>query len=156
MTIEGHAREQCGACDCCKAQDSGRCKAWSTPNPHPPSSGGASSTVSEAKAKNLLGGVEKLAAQEERMTEATTKLLAVVSEAGGGPWGADAALTETDLIEWLGVQQDRVDDLKEKLIQREREIARMAEVEEDGRATTLEPPERNAAISRPQVSFRAL
>ena len=126
VTIEEHARERCGACDPCKAQHCGRCKAWSTPHPYPPSSGGASSTVSKATAKNLLRGVEKLADHEERMTEATTKVLAVVSEAGGGPWVADAGLMETDLIVWLGVQQDRVKDLKEKIIRREREIARLA------------------------------
>ena len=72
-----------------------------------------------------------MAAQEERMTEATTKLLAAVSEAGGGPWGADSGLTEKDLIAWLGVQEDRVDDLKEKLIRRKRELVRLEEVEED-------------------------
>ena len=124
--------------------------------PYPPSSVGASSTASEATAENLLRGMEKLEAQEERMTEATTKLLAVVSEAGGGPWGADAGLTEPDLIVWLGVQQDRVEELKEKLNRREGEIARLAEVEEDESATAQERPEVNAAISRPQVSFRAL
>ena len=43
---------------------------------HPPSSGGTSSTVSEATAENLLKGVEDLEAQEEKMTEATTDLLA--------------------------------------------------------------------------------
>ena len=97
--------------------------------PYPPSSGGASSTVSEATADNLLRGVEKLEAQEEKMAETTIKLLAAVTEAGGGPWGADAGLTEPVMIVWLGVQQDRVKELKEKLNRREREIARLAEVE---------------------------
>ena len=55
------------------------------------------------------------------ITEATTKLLMVLSEAGGGPWGANSGVTEMDLIDWLGVQEDRVDALKEKIIQRERE-----------------------------------
>ena len=96
---------------------------------HPPSSGGTSSTVSEATAENLLKGVEDLEAQEEKMTEATTDLLAALSEAGGGPWGTDTGLTEPDLLVWLGVQQDRVEELKEKLDQRGREPARMAEFE---------------------------
>ena len=85
--------------------------------PYSLSSGGASSTVSQATAENLLRGVEKLEAQEEKMTEATSKLLAAVSEAGGGPWGTDKELTEPDLLVWLGVQQDRVVELKEKLNQ---------------------------------------
>ena len=85
---------------------------------HPPSSGGTSSTVSEATAENLLKGVEDLEAQEENMTEATTDLLAAVSEAGGGPWGRDTGLTEPDLLAWLEVQQDWVEELKEKLDRR--------------------------------------
>ena len=60
------------------------------------------------------------------MTEATTKLLSGVSEAGGGPWGTVKELTEPDLLAWLGVQQDRVEELKEKLYQRGREIARQS------------------------------
>ena len=68
---------------------------------------------------DLLGGAEQLTAQQERMTEATTKLLTVVSEAGGGPWGPGSGLTEKDLTEWLGVQEDRIDELKKKLVQRE-------------------------------------
>ena len=84
----------------------------------PPSSRGTSSTVSEVTAKNLLKGVEDLEAQEEKMTEATTDLLAAVSEAGGGPWGTDKGLTEPDLLAWLEVQQDWVEELKEKLDRR--------------------------------------
>ena len=41
--------------------------------PYPPSSGGLSSTVSEAKAENLRRGVQKLEAQEKRMTDVITK-----------------------------------------------------------------------------------
>ena len=45
-----------------------------------------SSAVSEATTENLASGLEELEAQQAKMTEATTKLLSVVSEAGGGPW----------------------------------------------------------------------
>ena len=115
---------------------------------------GTSSTVSDATAKNLLRGVEKLEAQEEKIPEATIKLLVAVSEAGGGPWGTDTGLTEPDLLVWLGVHQDRVEELKEKLNRRGREIARMAEFEEDELNTAPERPEENSDISRRQVSFR--
>ena len=87
------------------------------------------------------------------MTEATTKLLAAVSEAGGGPWGKDKGLTEPDLLVWLGLPHNRVQELKEKLNQRGREIARMAEFEEDKLYATPEHPEVNADISRSQISF---
>ena len=87
------------------------------------------------------------------MTEATTKLLAAVSEAGGGPWGKDKGLTEPDLLVWLGLPHNRVQELKEKLNRRGREIARMAEFEEDKLYATPEHPEVNADISRLQISF---
>ena len=122
---------------------------------HPPSSGGTSSTVSEGTAENLLKGVEDLETQEEKMTEATTDLLAALLETGGGPWGTDTGLTEPDLLAWLGVQQDRVKELKEKLDRRGRELARMAEFEEDKSATAPEHPKENSDIRRLQVSFRA-
>ena len=101
----------------------------------------------------MLGGAEQLTAQQERMTEATTKLLAVVSEAGGGPWGAGSGLTEKDLTEWLGVQEDRVDELKEKLVQRERELIRLVEVEEDNQVPAIALPELDTAFRWSQVSF---
>ena len=40
--------------------------------------------VSEANPDNLASGSEELAAEQEKMTSTTTKLLAVVSELGGG------------------------------------------------------------------------
>ena len=89
------------------------------------------------------------------ITEATTKLLMVVSEAGGGQWGANSGLTEMDLIDWLGVQEDRVDALKEKIIQRERELVRLAEVE-DEQVPAIECPARDTVNSGAQVSFRSL
>ena len=59
-----------------------------------------------------------MTAQLERMTGATTKLLAVVSEVKGGPWKVGSGLTEKDVLERLGVQEDRVDELKEKIVRR--------------------------------------
>ena len=85
------------------------------------------------------------------MTEATTKLLAVVSEEGGGPWGTDKGLTDPDLL--IGVQQERVEELKEKLNQTGREIARMSEFEEEEWDTTPERPKVDADISRSQISY---
>ena len=71
--------------------------AWPKPHPPPPSSWGMFNIVSEAMDENLLGGTEQLMTQQERMTEAMVKLLTVVSEGGGGPWGTGAGLAEKAL-----------------------------------------------------------
>ena len=127
--------------------------AWPKPHPPPPSSWGASSIVSEATTENLLGGAEQLTSQQERMTEATTKLLAVLSEVRGGPWEAGPELTEMALTDWLGEQEDRVDELKERLDRKQRELVRLEEVEEEDRVPTIAPPNLNAAFRFSQVSF---
>ena len=134
-----HSREQCGACNPCKAQDCGRCRgcleegpigtrvqnrgteapeiceaeqrrcvAWTEPPPPPPSSWGASSLVSEATAENLLSGADELMAQQDKMSEATVRLIAVVSEVRGGPWEASPGLTERALTNWMGKQEGQV------------------------------------------------
>ena len=53
--------------------------------------------------------------QQERMIEATTRLLMRVSEAGKGPWETCQGLTQRALTKWLGEQEDPVDELKESL-----------------------------------------
>ena len=73
---------------------------WSENPPPPPSSNFSwetSSAVSEATTENLASGLEELEAQQAKMTDAKTKLLSVVSEAGGGPWVDSPGLTE-DLL----------------------------------------------------------
>ena len=65
------------------------------------------------------------------MRDATTRLISVVSEAGGGLWIDSPGLTEDSLSEWLGVQEDRGDGLKDTVIKKKEELARMEEVEED-------------------------
>ena len=103
---------------------------WPKPPPPPPASWGASSIVSEATPENLVSGSEELTAQQAKMMEATTKLLAVVSEVGGGPWEASPGLTEGALTDWMGEQEDRVDELKERVERKQGELARLAEVAE--------------------------
>ena len=88
---------------------------WPEPPPPPPSSffsWGTSFIVSEATPDNLASGSEELEAQQEKMTDATTKLLSAVSEVGGGPWDDSPGLTEDLLTVWLGVQEDRGDALR--------------------------------------------
>ena len=89
-------------------------------NPTPPSSSNfsweTSSTVSEATVENLASGLEELEAQQAKMMDATTKLLSVVSEAGGGPWSNSPGLTKDLLSIWLGVQEDRWDELRYKVM----------------------------------------
>ena len=65
------------------------------------------------------------------MTKATTKMLSVVSEAGGGPWNDSPGLTEDLMSEWLGVQEDRGAGLRDKVIRKQEELVRMEEVEDD-------------------------
>ena len=103
---------------------------WPEPPPPPTSSWGASSIVSDATPDNLASGSEELTAQQEKMREAITKLLAVVSEVGGGPWDASPGLTEGLLTIWLGEQEDRGDNLNEKVDRKQEELARLAEVVE--------------------------
>ena len=64
--------------------------------------GGAYSVVSETTAENLISGAEELTTQQAKMMEATTRLLGVVSEVGGGPWEVSPGLTEEILTVWMG------------------------------------------------------
>ena len=86
--------------------------------------------VSDATPDNLTSGSEELVIQQAKMTDATMKLLAAVSEVGGGPWDACPGLTEELLTVWLGEQEDRGDDLMDKVNRKQEELVRMAEVEE--------------------------
>ena len=117
----------------CEAEQR-RCVNWPETPPPPPSSifsWGTSSAVSEATTENLASGLEELEAQQAKMTDATTKLLSVVFEVGGGPWIDSPGLTEDLLTEWLGVQEDRGDGLRDTVIRKQEELARLAELEEE-------------------------
>ena len=119
---------------------------WPKPPPPPPASWGASSIVSEATAENLASGAEELKVQQEKMMEATTRLLSVVSKVGGGPWEASPGLTEKALTDWLGEQEDRVEELKERLERKQRELVRLAEVEEEDLVPAKAHPNLDAAL----------
>ena len=90
-----------------------------------------SSAVSEATAENLASGLEEFEAQQAKMTDETSKLLSVVSEAGGGPWSDSLGLTEDLLSIWLGLQEDQGDRLRDTVIKKKEELARLEKVEED-------------------------
>ena len=62
------------------------------------------------------------------MTDATTKLLSVVSEVGGGPWIDSLGLTENLLTKCMGLQEDQGDSLRDTVIRKQEELARLAEV----------------------------
>ena len=91
--------------------------------------------------------------QQERMTEATTGLLAVVSEVGGGPWEACPGLTEKALTDWLGEQEDRVEELKDRIDRKQRELARLEELEEEDLVPTTASPNLDAAFRFSQGFF---
>ena len=71
-----------------------------------------------------------LVVQQAKMTIATMKLLSVVSEVGGGTWIDSPGITEHLLTVWLGVQEDRGDGLRDTVIRKQEELARLAEVAE--------------------------
>ena len=107
---------------------------WPENPPAPPSSNFSwetSSAVSEATTESLASGLEDLEAQQTKMTDATTKLLSVVSEAGGGPWSDSPGVTEDLLSEWLGVQEDWGDGLRDMVIRKQEELAMMEEMGEE-------------------------
>ena len=79
--------------------------------------------MSEATPENLASVLEEMEAQQARMTDATTKLLSVVSEAGGGPWINSPGVTEDLLSKWLGVQEDRGDGLRDTVIRKQEVLA---------------------------------
>ena len=91
---------------------------------------GASSIYGEVTPDNLARGSEELAAQQEKMTGATTKILAVVSEVGVGPWDSSPGLTKRLLPDWLGKQEDWGDTLRGRVDRKQEELTRMAEVAE--------------------------
>ena len=64
------------------------------------------------------------------MTDATTKLLPVVSEVGGVPWDAILGLTEGLLTVWLGEQEDRGEKLRENVDRKQEGLAQLVEVAE--------------------------
>ena len=80
--------------------------------PHPPpSSGGSSISDSEATAESLSSGIEELMSQQAQLVETTLRFLAAVAEVGGGQWEDNPGLTERALTNWLGQQEDRVEEL---------------------------------------------
>ena len=74
------------------------------------------------------------------MVEATTKLLALVSKVGEGPWEVSPGLTESALMDWMGEQEDRADALKDRIERKQEELARLEEVEEERPDLGQAPP----------------
>ena len=91
----------------CEA-DQRRCATGPKSHPPTPSPWGASSTVSEATADNLITGLEELMSQRDRVMETAVWLLPAVSEAGGVPWEANLGLTARALTASMGEQENRV------------------------------------------------
>ena len=77
-----------------------------------------SSAVSEAATENLPSGSAELEAQQTKMTEATTKLLSVVSETEGEPWTDSPGLTDDLMSQWLRVQEDQGEGLRDKVVRK--------------------------------------
>ena len=102
------------------------------PPPPPSSSWGRSSVVNEATAENLSSGIEELMSQQAQIMEATLWLVAAVSGVEGETWEASPGLTERALTIWLGQQEDRVEELMKRLEQKQRELTRLAKIEEEG------------------------
>ena len=106
--MEGEDSDECQS-------EQRRCMTWPKPPPSPSSSWGASSLASAATAENLLAGTGELKDRQDKLSRATAALIVAVKEAGGGQWDAEPGLTEEALRGWLGEQEDRIEDPKERL-----------------------------------------
>ena len=89
----------------------------------PPSLRGASYGVREVTAENLLAATGELRDRQDKLSRATAGLIGAVKEAGEGPLEAGPGLTEEALLRWLRVQVARMEDMKESLDQKRRELA---------------------------------
>ena len=92
---------------------------------------GASSIASEATAENLLADTRELMDRQEELSGAWEELFAAVMCAGGGLWEGRPDVTQEALIDWSCEQEDGIDDLKKRLERKQRELVRLAEVEEE-------------------------
>ena len=112
------------------------------PSSPPPSSRGPSSIARETAAEDLLAGAGELADRQDKLNKAFEELLATVSAAGGGPWEGRLHLTEETLLDWMCDQDDRVEELKEQIAKKQRELVWLTEVEEED-----ETPPRSRVIA---------
>ena len=101
------------------------------PLPPPPSSGGSSSADGKATAEDLNNNIEEMMSQQAQLERAVLRLLTVVTEEGGPQWEDSPELTERALVDWLSQQEDRAEELRERLERKQRELVRAAEVEGD-------------------------
>ena len=58
----------------------------------------------------------------------------MVTEEGGAQWEDSPELTESALVDLLGQQEERAEELRERLERKQRELTRVAEVEKDERS----------------------
>ena len=72
-----------------------------------------------------------MADRQEKLDKAFGKLVGAMSEAGGGPWEGRLDLTGEALIDWMCEQDDGIEELKERITRKQRELVRMTEVEEE-------------------------
>ena len=91
------------------------------PSP-PPSSGEASSLASRAKSEDLLANAGELADRQHKLDKACAHLQAEVAAAGGGPWEGRLDLTQEAMNEWMGDQDDRIYELKERVARKQRDL----------------------------------
>ena len=80
------------------------------------------------------------------MTGATAVLLVAVQGSGREPWVAGLGTTEKALTDWLAEQEDRVEELKDRLERKQRELVRLEEVEEEDLVPAKAPPNLDAAF----------
>ena len=89
----------------------------------PPSSRETSYGVREVTTENLLAAAGELKDRQDKLSRATAALIVAMKEAGEGPWEAGSGLREGALLRLLGEQVARMEDLKESLDQKRRELA---------------------------------
>ena len=97
----------------------------------------------------MLADAGELMDRHDKLTEAIVGLLAAVSSAGGGPWEGRLDLTEEALTDWMCDQDDRAEELKGRIERKQRELVRLAEVEEE-EETPLRSQEPATAATTPR------
>ena len=83
--------------------------------PPTPSSGERSSADGKAAAEDPNSGIKEMMSQQAQLERVVLRLIAVVTEEGGAQWEDSPELTERALVDWLGQQEDRAEELRERI-----------------------------------------
>ena len=107
---------------------------------------GSSSEASETMVESISNGIEELRSQQAQTGEATLRLVAAVSEVEEGTWEESPGLTEK-ITKWMDQQEDRMEELVERLERKQKELTRLAKVEKEDWAPAKSQSNQKQALS---------